>query len=210
MGVIAASQAPAGIQGILLAAGKGRRFGADKLLHPLADGTPMALQSARHMRAALPRMLVVLRPDSRALEELLRREGLPCVIATSAELGMGHSIAAGVAASADAAGWVMGLADMPFVLPETIASVAAALHDGAPLAAPQFQGQRGHPVGLGAGFRDALLALQGDAGARAILQNEAQRLRLVPVSDAGVLRDVDTPADLGGAPAHTAQAKTDF
>lgn len=208
MGVIAASQAPAGIQGILLAAGQGLRFGADKLLHPLPDGTPMALQSARRMRAALPQMLVVLRPDCRALEELLRREGLPWVIAADAELGMGHSVAAGVAASAGAAGWVIGLADMPFVSPATIASVAAALREGAPLAAPQYQGRRGNPVGLGAGFRDALLALQGDAGARAILQSEAQRLRLVPVDDAGVLQDVDTPADLGAAPAPAAPAKT--
>ena len=30
-----------GIAGILLAAGQGTRFGADKLLHPLADGTPL-------------------------------------------------------------------------------------------------------------------------------------------------------------------------
>jgi len=52
-------------QGILLAAGFSRRFGANKLLHPLADGIPIALAAARRLRAALPEVLAVVNPRIR-------------------------------------------------------------------------------------------------------------------------------------------------
>jgi molybdenum cofactor cytidylyltransferase len=109
---------------------------------------------------------------------------------------MGASLACGISACADADAWLIALADMPFVLPGTIARVAAALRGGAALAAPIFQGRRGHPVGLDRRFAPALLALTGDTGARTLLaQYDAQLIR-VACDDPGVLRDVDTPADI--------------
>ncbi|HVL37716.1 MAG TPA: NTP transferase domain-containing protein, partial [Burkholderiales bacterium] len=88
----------------------------------------------------------------------------------------------------------VALADMPFVRPSTIAAVREALAAGAPLAAPYFRSRRGHPVGIAGGFHRELVALRGDEGARRLLA--AHRVRKIPVGDPGVLRDIDTPADL--------------
>lgn len=96
----------------------------------------------------------------------------------------------------DAAGWLVALADMPFIQPDTLHRVAAALADGAELAAPVFNGQRGHPVGFAARWRDALLALQGDEGARALVGANRLSMRRIATDDPGVLRDVDRPEDL--------------
>ena len=61
---------------ILLAAGSATRFGADKLLHPLLHGVPIAVQSARHLKAVFESDVVaVVRPDSKQLADLLREEG---------------------------------------------------------------------------------------------------------------------------------------
>ena len=49
------------MQAILLAAGRSSRFGGNKLLHPLADGTPVALAAARNLVAALPGALAVVK-----------------------------------------------------------------------------------------------------------------------------------------------------
>ncbi|GAB7539203.1 hypothetical protein BGC_54270 [Burkholderia sp. 3C] len=68
----------------------------------------------------------------------------------------------------------------------------------ATIAAPWFDGQRGHPVGFAAVHRDALAALDGDAGARALLV--AHEVARVEVDDPGVLRDVDTRDDLAAPP----------
>jgi molybdenum cofactor cytidylyltransferase len=183
--------------GILLAAGRSTRFGADKLLHRLPDGTAVALASAQAMAAAMPRVVAVVREDNPALRDLLTAAGIAIVAAPTADEGMGRSIAAGVAATADAAGWVVGLADMPFIRAPTIGKVLAALAAGSPLAAPAIRGQRGHPVGFDRRFRSALLALRGDEGARQLLREHRAQLDLIECADAGIIADIDRPGDLG-------------
>lgn len=182
--------------GILLAAGRSTRFGSDKLLHPLADGTPIALASARAMVAAIPRVVAVVNQDNLGLARLLAAEGIEIVAAPTLDEGMGRSIAACIAASADAAGWVVALADMPFIRPHTISLVLAALETGASLAAPIFRGQRGHPVGFNRKFREMLLALQDDEGARHILRAYQDEFDLIECADSGIVRDIDHPGDL--------------
>lgn len=179
---------------ILLAAGRARRFGADKLMHPLA-GQPMACISAATLQQVLPTIAVV-RPEQQPLIEQLAAQGVPTIPLAGSNGGMGMSIAAGVTARADAKGWLIALADMPFIQPETTARVVAALQNGSAIAAPVYQGQRGHPVGFSAAFGEALRALHSDAGARELLQRHAAEITLIACDDAGILADIDTPADL--------------
>lgn len=181
-------------QGVLLAAGASRRFGANKLLHSLA-GKPVAVHAAESLGRALRGSIAVIRPDP-LLRDLLEGAGLRVVECARADDGMGVSLAAGIAATPDARGWIVALADMPWIRSATHGRVAQALFDGAELAAAAHQGQRGHPVGIGARFRDDLLALTGDAGARELIAANSGLLRLVECGDPGVLRDIDTPADL--------------
>jgi len=186
------------VTGILLAAGSSRRFNGNKLLHPL-DGEPIALRSARSFAATFPHGVAVVRTAS-PLKPLLEAMGLTVIECARADEGMGASLAAGVAASADAQGWVVALADMPFIRPDTHARIAHALGAGAALVAASTQGERGHPVGIGARFRDQLLHLEGDAGARHIVRANPGLLQLIECDDPGVVRDIDTRDDLALAP----------
>jgi molybdenum cofactor cytidylyltransferase len=184
------------ITGVLLAAGAATRFGSNKLLHPLPDGTPIALASALALRTALPRMLVVVRPDASALTQLLAQHDFHVVVAAHAADGMGVSLGQGIAACADAQGWLVALADMPFIRPATMTAIADALRGGADIAAPVYQGQRGHPVGFAARFGPQLMTLSGDEGARTIVRDHAKIVQQIECDDAGVLADIDRPADL--------------
>jgi molybdenum cofactor cytidylyltransferase len=184
------------IVGILLAAGSSRRFGADKRLHPLPDGTPMALASARRLAAVCTRTIVVIRPDDTALASLLTGEGVETVVCVKAAQGMGHSLSSGAAASADAGGWLIALADMPCIQPASYRAVLDALQHGARMARPIHGGQMGHPVGFGAEYFSALLALTGDQGGKAILDADPAVLVACPVDDPGVLKDVDRMAQI--------------
>ncbi|MFT4069879.1 nucleotidyltransferase family protein [Paraburkholderia sp.] len=184
--------------GVLLAAGFGSRFDPrglhNKLLAHLPDGTPVAHEAAHRLLRVVTRVLAVVRPGSDALARVLNDAGCDVVFTAAAERGMGASLAAGIAASDDAEGWIVALADMPRIAIPTIEAVARALDGGAPLVAPFYQGQRGHPVGFGAAHREALLALDGDTGAKALLTTQA--LTRLDVDDPGILRDVDTLEDL--------------
>ena len=184
------------IQAILLAAGAGRRFGADKRLYPLAGGTPMALAAARNLVEALPGALAVVGVADDTLAALLGVAGLTVTRCPDAARGMGASLAWGVAQRPEADGWLIALADMPFIRPATFHRVAEAVTGPAVIAAPVFDGKRGHPVAFGVDYREALLGLDGDRGGRDLLATHPDRLRRVPCDDPGVLRDIDHKADL--------------
>jgi molybdenum cofactor cytidylyltransferase len=184
---------------LLLAAGQGRRFGADKLTAQLADGTPVGVAAARNLLAAGCDVLAVVRVPGAGVGPALAALGVEVVGCADARFGMGHSLACGVRASVAADGWLVALADMPFVRPETIAAVARAVTAGAEIAVPTVAGRRGHPVGFAARWRPELLALQGTVGARALLAANPDRIVSVPVDDPGALRDIDRPADLAAA-----------
>lgn len=189
--------APAGpVVGILLAAGSGSRFGGDKLLHPMADATPLGLVAARRLRPPCDRVLAVVRPDSGRLADLLAAAGYELVVSAASVHGMGHSLAAGVRAAADATGWIVALADMPFIAPASYARVAAALRAGGSIVVPEFRGRRGHPVGFARQWLDPLSALAGDEGARRILTRFPEAIVHCEVDDSGVVRDVDQATDL--------------
>jgi molybdenum cofactor cytidylyltransferase len=184
--------------GILLAAGYGSRFDPsglhNKLLATLPDGTPVAFQSARRLLSTVPRVVAVVRPGSEKLAEVLNEAGCDVMFSIDAERGMGATLAAAVRATHDAQGWLVTLGDMPWIESQTIELVARSLDEGASIVAPFYRGQRGHPAGFGAIHREALSALDGDAGARALFMSEA--VERIDVDDANILRDVDLPEDL--------------
>lgn len=182
--------------GLLLAAGSASRFGSDKLQHPLPHGVAIAVQAARHLKAELPRVVAAVRPQAVATARALESEGCEVVVCERAAEGMGASLACAARAAGAADGYLVALADMPFVRRSTIAAVRAALEAGALLAAPYFRARRGHPVAFAGCLRGELEASSGDEGARRVLEAHAAELVKVPVGDPGAIRDIDRPADL--------------
>jgi molybdenum cofactor cytidylyltransferase len=190
-------QVPRTICGILLAAGRSQRFGhTDKLLQPLSNGLPLITQSVRTMLTAFETVVVVVPPEHEALAQVLKNEAVHITINPAASVGMGNSLACGVAATTEAHGWIIGLADMPWIQSTTLSKIITALRDGHPLVAPRYQNLRGHPVGFGREYLETLLNLQGDVGARSVLKKNKAQLHYLDVNDPGILLDVDTPADL--------------
>lgn len=181
---------------ILLAAGAGSRFGGGKLLHPLEDGVAIAAHAARNLIAAGLSVTAVVRPGDFPVAELLEQEGCAVTVCADAALGMGVSLAHGVSVTRDAGGWIVALADMPRIRPDTIRRVAQALAGGAEIVAPAYQGDRGHPVAFGTRFLHELQMLGGDSGARAVVQRNQALVRIIDVDDPGVLLDIDRRSDL--------------
>jgi len=182
--------------GLLLAAGSASRFGSDKMQHVLVHGVPVAVQSARHLKAVVDRVVAIVRPGADDTRRALEAEGCEVVTCADAREGMGASLACGALAAGDVDGYLVALGDMPFVRPSSIAAVRDALAGGAPIAAPYFHGRRGHPVGIAGRFRAELEACRGDEGAKQLLAGQAAELVKIPVGDPGVIRDIDRPSDL--------------
>jgi len=184
------------IVGILLAAGSAKRFGAPKLLHPLSDGVTIGVAAANILLQAAPESIAVVKTGDHDLIDALSTTGITVVENSRADEGMGTSLATGVNATADADGWLITLADMPWVQPETIIALADQLKQGASIIVPIYQGQRGHPVGFSARWRGQLQELSGDKGARDLIANNSDELKLLTTEDSGVIKDIDHAQDL--------------
>lgn len=186
---------PLHLRALLLCGGKATRFGSDKLAANL-DGEPLVAHSVRHLIAGVGNALAVIPPGSKALRRILDDAGCDVIESEACARGMGASLAAGVAATTDADGWIVALGDMPFVKPLTIAAIVDRIEKGALIAVPVYQDVRGHPVGFSRALKDELLALDGDEGARRVLAAHRDAVVAIIVTDAGVGADVDQPADL--------------
>ena len=190
---------------ILLAAGQSRRFGSDKLLHVMSyqsEGKPLILHALNPWLEVFPQVNLVIRADNTALLDLLSQSAfssrLTLITAENAHKGMAASLVRGIKANQQADGWLIGLADMPFIQSPVIAESQTLLHEGAAITQPEYSGRRGHPVGFSAAFLPQLLALNGDKGARDILSVYAGQISLINSPDEGIYRDIDTVNDITG------------
>jgi molybdenum cofactor cytidylyltransferase len=197
----------ADIRGLLLCAGSSSRFGAPKLLATVqAPGAPhveaVAVLAARHLLEGCGNALAVVRAGDAKLRETLEMAGCDVLESDRSRNGMGESLADGIARSPGADGWIVALGDMPFVAPRTIALVRSQIEIGVLIAAPvNLHGRRGHPVGFSSTLKDELLGLRGDVGARLVVSHHKDELVPVPVEDAGIFVDIDTPEALAHASA---------
>jgi molybdenum cofactor cytidylyltransferase len=112
---------------------------------------------------------------------------------------MSTSLKAGIAAlPQSAAGAIVLLGDMPYVTPAIINRLIAAFvaHPSAKAIVPMIGGQRGNPILIGRSLFDAVMALDGDMGARKLLDSAGQEIIEIAIDDVAVLTDVDTPEAL--------------
>ncbi|MCX2890947.1 MULTISPECIES: nucleotidyltransferase family protein [Pseudomonas] len=181
---------------LVLAAGRGTRFGSDKRRATLADGRSLLAHSVERAKAVFDDVRVVLRTGERG-EDLGLPAGYRVVASADAASGMGHSLAAGAGSLDDSQARAVAilLGDMPWIELATLRRLAE-VSSASNIVLPRHAGQQGHPVIFGRDFWPALRQLAGDEGARAVVQAHRDRCVVVEVGDAGVLLDVDTPRGL--------------
>ena len=183
----------ANLSGIVLAAGSSSRMeGANKLLLPWQQQCVLQVVVERVCEVDLGEVIVVTGHQRVEVEEALSSYPVRLVHNPDFAEGMAASIRAGVEAAASEQGYLVALGDMPQIAGKTMLKVAEALTNRKNIAVPVRNGRRGHPVAIGSAYRDGLLALTGDRGARSVLAKNAANVVEIPVEDEGIFVDVDT------------------
>ncbi|MBM3906446.1 MAG: nucleotidyltransferase family protein [Gemmatimonadetes bacterium] len=178
---------------IVLAAGAGTRFGAPKVGARLPDGRRFLDAVIEHCLTAGADPVVAVVPPETPVPEEARVVVNPRASdeqVTSLRLGLAQL------ANVTAEGVLVWPVDHPFALATSgLAVVDAARRTGAPVVVPVHDGRRGHPVWFAREtWRELMTVPEG--GARAVVHAYGTRVHEVGVSDAGVLRDIDTKDDL--------------
>jgi molybdenum cofactor cytidylyltransferase len=180
---------------VVPAAGKGERFGGNKLLarikgEPLINWTLWSL-----LDGGVERIVVVTAPSTDLSSvPLMKDPRVRFVVNPDPSPGMLSSVQVGIAAAEGGDPILILPGDMPFVASSTVTAVTVACIRHDQVVVPTFDQRRGHPIAVPAMARDVILSAPASATLKAALA-AAPRLEL-PVGDLGILRDVDLPEDL--------------
>ena len=192
---------------VLLAAGRGSRFGDDapKTLARLGRRPLVTHAVAAATMSGLRPVVVVV--GCQAADVGAAAGTLAEIVENPDwEGGMSSSLRAGLATvlpDPTVTAVAVALADQPRIGAESYKRLVAAHREGAQLAVATYEGKRGHPVLIGRTLFDEAMKMTGDEGARSLLANHD--VVEVPCDGTGDATDVDTPADLAAleGPAQT-------
>lgn len=187
------------ITAIILAAGRSQRMGErNKLLLPFRGKT--VLESVLDTVVFLPfrEILVVTGHDSAAIQKILQNYPLKRVHNPDFRRGMSTSLKKGLsAADPGAAGFLVCLADMPLLTATLLVELSNRFTaaPGPAIVAPAYRGRRGNPVLFSRHFFSEIMALEGDRGARSVIDAHHGAVIEVAVEDAEIFGDIDTEDD---------------
>lgn len=187
------------VWGVILAGGTSSRFGEENKLLITLDGVPVVRHVATSLlNSDLDGVTVIVGYESQRVREAL--DGLSVEIRLNAEYSAGQSTSVheGVTAAwdHDADAVVIALGDMPLIADSTINLLIKAYTRGiADIIVAAANGKRGNPVLFDNVHFETLSNVEGDIGARALIQ-EADDVVGVETANSGVLYDIDTPSDL--------------
>ena len=183
------------MEGLLLAAGAGRRMGTPKALVSDDGGSWLLRGLANLADGGCDRVTVVLGAETLQSRVLLAGATAPLrvIVAEDWDEGMGASLRAGLRSLSDSPddGVVVSLVDLPDLVPEVVARVVAAGAGPAALARASYDAKPGHPVLLGRDhWAGVVETAVGDQGARAYLA--PRDVVLVECGDLATGLDVDS------------------
>lgn len=188
---------------VLPAAGASRRMGRPKLLLPFNGGPLIAGVVNALLGGGVEEIVLVTAPEDEDLRGWARRSGIESAVNPDPDRGMLSSIREGIGALGGAeelarrgATLLVSPADLPNLQVETVFELLRRMREsGAPIAEPVFQGKRGHPLAIAPRLIPEIETLDLDAGLRQLRNRHEAELLEVPVEDAGVVQDVDTPEE---------------
>lgn len=188
--------ATARVFAVILAAGRSSRMGGpNKLLAMFGDEPLVRLTASRAIASRASGTVVVTGHQEERVRAALA--GLPLEIVSNPEFasGLASSLKAGIAAlPAEAAGALVLLGDMPGVGSADIDRLVLAFHaaGGTSVVRATHKGKRGNPVLLPRALFPAVATLEGDTGARHLVEAEGIAVVDVEIGE-GASIDVDTP-----------------
>lgn len=190
------------VYGVIPAAGRSTRMGQPKLLLPVAGRSLIARLVDSLSAAGLAGCVVVIREDDEPLRNELQGHAHLRILSVSSTEDMRETLVLGLQrldqlfAPRSRDGWLLQPADMPLVDSRTYRTLIE-LWCRSPVEwqVPVFAGRRGHPLIASWSQAAAVRSLAAGSSLKSLLRHPAQPVREVPVTESGILFDVDTPAD---------------
>jgi molybdenum cofactor cytidylyltransferase len=186
---------------IVLAAGRSRRMGRQKLLLPWGNGTMLGHVVAEIARSPVAQIFVVVCADGDSIARVLSDHRVTLVTNPDPDSDMLASVRCGLRViPSDCDAVLLALGDQPSISSALIGEMIRNHHPGTKaIVVPVHSGQRGHPLLFSAGYGDEILTRFDGVGVHALLTAHSNEILEVPAASDSVLVDIDSPADYQSA-----------
>jgi molybdenum cofactor cytidylyltransferase len=182
---------------VVLAAGEAKRFGALKQMLPWR-GIPLVAHVADQALRCLDvdRVAVTVGAEAEQVSAALAGHNVSVVPVAGWSEGQSRSVKAGLQALVPRSAVLFLLADQPGVSPELLTALIQRHRETlAPVVAPRHAGQRGNPVLFDQATFAEFDQLEGDIGARPIIQAHRDQIAWVDWPTPEILEDIDVASD---------------
>jgi molybdenum cofactor cytidylyltransferase len=183
---------------VVLAAGRSTRMGTNKLLADLNGGPVLATTIKQIKASGVDEIVVVTGHQAQAVATALSHTKVVIIHNPHYADGLSTSVRCGIAAVQDFDAAFICLGDMPLIRSVDMQRMMQAFNveEGRRLIAPTYRSQLGNPVLWGREYFKVLMVLEGDRGARSVLEASRQQITEIAVEHDGILLDADTPEAL--------------
>lgn len=184
---------------ILLASGKSRRFGENKLLWKY-QGKPLFLYVAEIIAACSEELLqkkMIVSCYSEVLEYHLVKEKFQRIENKEADKGISRSIFYGITCADDVDAYLFCVCDQPHLKKETIEGfITAYQKSGKGIGCLSYKGRKGNPVIFSRKYEKELLKLEGDIGGKRIMKEHLEDVFFYEIKEEKELEDIDYFIDI--------------
>jgi len=185
------------ISAILLAAGQSKRMNGKNKLTKEIQGIPLIKLSVKNILASsINELIIVLGYQKEIIEKLIdKNEKIKFVLNKNFESGMASSIKTGLKnLSEKTEAFFICLGDMPMVN-KKIYNHLISCRKKKDIIVPTYNNIQGNPVLFSKSMRPSIMTINGDIGAKKILELNIGKMLKVKIDDINITRDLNTKND---------------
>ena len=182
------------ISAILLAAGLSKRMGGENKLTKEIEGIPLIKRSVKNIIAsAVDELIIILGYQKEIIEKLIdKNEKIKFVFNKNFESGMASSIKTGLNhLSEKTEAFFICLGDMPMVN-KNIYNLLIKSKNNKKIIVPAYKSEQGNPVLFSKSMKKEIMTIEGDVGAKKILELNKDKILNIEINDQNVTRDFNT------------------
>ena len=183
------------ISSILLAAGKSKRMnGENKLLKKYKNILLINYAINNILNSSIDEVIIVLGYQKEIIERMINKnKKIKFVFNKNFESGIASSIKIGLNnISENSKAFFVCLADMPFINHNIYNSMIQSLNCGE-IIVPVYDNQQGNPVLFSINIKKEIMKIDGDIGAKKILQKNKEKVFNLHINDKAIISDFNTP-----------------
>ena len=185
------------ISAILLAAGQSKRMNGENKLTKEIQGIPLIKHSVKNILASsIDELIVILGYQKEVIEKIIdKNERIKFAFNVNYENGMASSIKTGLNnLSEKTKAFFICLGDMPMVNSDIYNQLIQSKNNKE-IIVPTYNGQQGNPILFSKSIKEKIMTIQGDVGAKKILELNKNKILNVEVGNQSIRKDFNTKDD---------------